>query len=148
MFLHFNQFIRRNPIRTFGDGAVPGGSSMTNSTSLSGGMPGNSSGKTSRNSHTTGTSSREGVDVALAAYSCDCRSLGEICKVLPSGLARETVLWAKSIYAPYLDSQFMPRIISMLADFSRMRVVKNSTPSRIMLTPSHSSSVLCSEPGE
>jgi hypothetical protein len=34
-------------------GAVPGKSTMTNSTSLSGGIPGNSSGKTSRKSLTT-----------------------------------------------------------------------------------------------
>src|SRR3954463_13472702 len=36
-------------------GAVPGSSSITNSTSRSGGIPGNSSGKTSGNSQTTGT---------------------------------------------------------------------------------------------
>jgi hypothetical protein len=34
-------------------GAVPGFNSITNSTSLSGGNPGRSSGKTSGNSHTT-----------------------------------------------------------------------------------------------
>jgi hypothetical protein len=37
-------------------GAVPGSSSILNSTSQSGGNPGKSSGKTSENSHTTGTS--------------------------------------------------------------------------------------------
>ena len=36
-------------------GVVPGASSMMNSISQSGGMPGSSSGNTSGNSHTTGT---------------------------------------------------------------------------------------------
>ena len=36
-------------------GVVPGASSMMNSISRSGGMPGSSSGNTSGNSHTTGT---------------------------------------------------------------------------------------------
>ena len=36
-------------------GVVPGASSMLNSISLSGGMPGSSSGNTSGNSQTTGT---------------------------------------------------------------------------------------------
>src|ERR1044071_906175 len=41
-------------------GAVPGLRSTMNSTALSGGMPGSSSGKTSRKSRTTGISSRSG----------------------------------------------------------------------------------------
>jgi hypothetical protein len=44
-------------------GAVPGWSSITNSTSLSGGIPGYLSGKTSGYSQTTGISSRGEIKV-------------------------------------------------------------------------------------
>jgi hypothetical protein len=53
-------------------GAVPGFNSITNSTSLSGGNPDRSSGKTSGNSHTTGISWISGM---MASY------------ILPVGLA-------------------------------------------------------------
>jgi hypothetical protein len=53
-------------------GAVPGFNSITNSTFLSGGNPGKSSGKTSGNSHTTGISLIYGM---MASYK------------LPNGLA-------------------------------------------------------------
>jgi hypothetical protein len=46
-------------------GVVPGFNSITNSTSLSGGNPGKSSGKTSGNSHTTGISLISGI---MASY--------------------------------------------------------------------------------
>jgi hypothetical protein len=47
-------------------GVVLGFNSITNSTSLSGGNPGRSSGKTSRNSHTTGISWISGM---MASYT-------------------------------------------------------------------------------
>jgi hypothetical protein len=47
-------------------GAVPGFNSITNSTSLSGGNPGRSSGKTSGNSHTTRISWISGM---MASYT-------------------------------------------------------------------------------
>ena len=49
-------------------GAEPGSSSMENSTSLSGGNPGRSLGKTSGNSHTTGIEVRSGVASAWAVW--------------------------------------------------------------------------------
>jgi hypothetical protein len=47
-------------------GAVPGFNSITNSTSLTGGNPGKSSGKTSGNSHTIGISLISGI---MASHS-------------------------------------------------------------------------------
>jgi hypothetical protein len=47
-------------------GAIPGFNSIKNSTSLSGGNPGRSSGKSSRNSHTTGISWISGM---MAKYT-------------------------------------------------------------------------------
>jgi hypothetical protein len=47
-------------------GAVPGFSSITNPTSLSGGNPGKSSGKTSESSHTTGIS---WISYTIASYT-------------------------------------------------------------------------------
>src|ERR1043165_3644407 len=51
-------------------GCVPGSSSITNSIARTGGIPGNSSGKTSGNSQTTLTSSIKGATPAFSAYSC------------------------------------------------------------------------------
>ena len=58
-------------------GAVPGTKLMTNSRSLSGGIPGNSSGKTSGNSLTTGTSSKDRV-LTLQTNAPSCFSVDDL----------------------------------------------------------------------
>src|ERR1041384_2303703 len=51
-------------------GCVPGSNSITNSIARTGGIPSNSSGKTSGNSQTTLTSSIKGAIPAFRAYNC------------------------------------------------------------------------------
>src|ERR1041384_2791833 len=51
-------------------GCVPGSNSITNSIARTGGIPGNSSGKTSGNSQTTLTSSIKGATPVFRAYNC------------------------------------------------------------------------------
>jgi hypothetical protein len=65
-------------------GAVPGFNSITNSTSLSGGSPGKSSGKMSGNSHTIGISWISGM---IASYT------------LPNGLAGMAMGMVKRTYS-------------------------------------------------
>jgi hypothetical protein len=66
-------------------GAVPGFNSITNSTSLLGGNPGKSSGKTFRNSHTTGIS---WISYMIASYTLPIGLAG-----IATGMVKRTSSW-------------------------------------------------------
>src|ERR1041385_5795572 len=96
-------------------GCVPGSSSITNSIACTGGIPGNSSGKTSGNSRTTLTSSINGATPTFRAYNCADptveRQLYQISAL--ESCVSNTVLDGQSILALYLTSQSMPKMTSM-----------------------------------
>src|SRR3954470_8034256 len=96
-------------------GCVPGSNSMTNSIARMGGIPGNSSGKTSGNSQTTLTSSIKGETLAFRAYNCaDPAIEPKVYQIsAPESCVSNTVLDGQSILALYLTSQSIPRMTSM-----------------------------------
>jgi len=83
-------------------GAIPGSSSMENSTSLSGGNPGRSLGKTSGNSHTTEMEVRSGAALAWATTG-KTGSEGTIRDILSleEGSCNSTLLLFISNTTPY-----------------------------------------------
>src|SRR3954470_18314227 len=94
-------------------GTVPGTRSTMNSTHLSGGTPGSSSGKTFGKSRTTGISSSSGRGSKFK----DCNwvlELGEMYLIVwPEGWVSLTDLALQSRTALCLDNQSIPRITSM-----------------------------------
>jgi hypothetical protein len=110
-------------------GAVPGKRSITNSTSLSGGIPGNSSGKTSRKSLTTrmflptnfsSTRNMAGLVEAVTVISTS--------NLYPLELVSSTVPLAQCITALSFLNQDIPSIRSMMLSSSTMGVDQNSLP--------------------
>src|SRR4051812_48896122 len=89
---------------------------MTNSIARTGGIPGNSSGKTSGKSQTTLTSSINGATPAFRAYNCAAPAIGP--QVYPISAPKSCVsltdLDEQSILALYCTSQSIPRMTSML----------------------------------
>src|SRR3954468_7100674 len=96
-------------------GCVPGSSSITNSIARIGGIPGNSSGKTSGNSRTTLTSSIKGATPAFKAYKCvDPAVEPHVYQTsTPESCVSNTVWEGQSILPLCLKSQSMPRMTSM-----------------------------------
>src|SRR3954471_10072207 len=96
-------------------GCVPGSSTITNSIARTGGIPGNSSGKTSGNSQKTLTSSSKGATPAFKAYNCAAPAIEpQVYQIsAPESCVSNTVLDGQSILALYLTSQSMPRMTSM-----------------------------------
>ena len=94
-------------------GVVPGASSMRNSISRSGGMPGSSSGNTSGNSHTTGTLFSSETSTL---FNLGCRglfpSLADTLIVFPWWCVRITVLLKQSMKPLLVVSQSIPRMTS------------------------------------
>src|ERR1043165_7674681 len=86
-----------------------------NSIARTGGIPGNSFGKTSRNSQTTLTSSIKGATPAFRAYNCaDPAIEPQVYQTsTPESCVRIIVLDGQSILALYLTSQSLPRMTSM-----------------------------------
>ena len=110
-------------------GAVPGKRSITNSNSLSGGIPGNSSGKTSGKSLTTrmflptnfpSTRNMEGLVEAVIEISTSYLS--------PLELVSSTVPLAQCITAFAFLNQDIPSIRYILLSSSTMGVDQNSLP--------------------
>ena len=73
-------------------GTVPGTRSITNSTSLSSGIPGSSSGKTSGKSRTTGMSSSSGRGLAFREWSWHLATRVETFTISPEGWVSWTFL--------------------------------------------------------
>ena len=101
---------------------------MTNSTLRSGGMPGNSSGKTSGKSHTTSTSCISGGVIPSIKYRLISGERGMVVDggldvgdlyytVTPGESVTMTVLAAQSSLAWYFRSQSMPRMASKPESF-------------------------------
>src|SRR4051812_33602867 len=88
---------------------------MTNSIARTGGIPGNSSGKTSGNSQTTLTSSIKGATPVFRAYNCaDPAIEPQVYQIsAPESCVSITVFDGKSILALYLTSQSIPRMTAM-----------------------------------
>src|ERR1041384_1300440 len=88
---------------------------MTNSIARTGGIPGNSSGKTSGNSRTTLTSSIKGATSAFKAYRCAEPAIEPHVyqTSTPESCVSNTVLEGQSILALCLTSQSMPRMTSI-----------------------------------
>src|SRR3954462_14451599 len=98
---------------------------MTNSIARTGGIPGNSSGKTSGKSRTTLTSSIKGATPAFKAYNCaDPAVKPQVYQIsAPESCVSNTVLDGQSILALYLKSQSMPKMTSMS---ERGRTIKDA----------------------
>ncbi|PUZ50953.1 hypothetical protein GQ55_6G119000 [Panicum hallii var. hallii] len=114
-------------------GEVPGIRSMTNSISLSGGIPGSSSGKTSGYSFTTGTSSK---DLASMLNTIGLDPLSWVWQVTrtPSGFVKCTTLSAQPMRPLCRLNQSIPRITSIPLDVSTTKSARNSTPLNLILT--------------
>jgi hypothetical protein len=94
---------------------------MVNSTSLSGGNPGKSSGKTSGNSQTTGIEARAGEASVLETAARE--EIGGIIRDILSsdeGSFNSTTLWLRSKTTPFLPNQFIPKIASVLCPGNTM----------------------------
>src|SRR3954462_14157901 len=97
-------------------GAVPGIRSTMNSTHLSGGIPGNSSGKTSGKSQTTGISSRSGRGSTFKECTW-VLVLGEVYLIVwPEEWVSLTDLALQSRTAFCFDNQSIPKITPMSED--------------------------------
>src|SRR4051812_49106726 len=88
---------------------------MTNSIARTGGIPGNSSGKTSGKSQTTLNSSIKGATPAFRAYNCaDPAIEPQVYQTsAPVSCVSNTVLDGQSILALYLTSESLPKMTSM-----------------------------------
>src|SRR4051812_10725174 len=110
-------------------GVVPGIISTMNSTHLSGGIPGSSSGKTSGKSRTTGLSSRSGKGSTFK----ECNwvlELGEVYLIAwHEGWVSLTDLALQSRTTFCLDNQSIPRMTSMSEDLRAMSEARNTKPS-------------------
>src|SRR3954463_10044221 len=97
------------------DHCVPGSNSITNSIARTGGIPGNSSGKTSGNSQTTLTSSIKAATPAFREYNCvDTAIEPKVYQIsAPESCVSMMVFDGQSILVVYLKSQSIPRMTSM-----------------------------------
>src|ERR1041384_727625 len=95
-----------------------------------GGIPGNSSRKTSGNSQTTLTSSIKGATPAFKAYKCDDPAVEPHVyqTSTPESCVSNTVLEGQSILALCLTSQSMPRMTSMLEQGKTTSGAEKITP--------------------
>src|ERR1043165_5359495 len=131
-------------------GCVPGSSSITNSIARMGGIPGNSSGKTSGNSQTTLTTSIKGATPAFKAYKCADRAVEPHVyqTSTPESCVSNTVLEGQSILALCLTSQSIPRITSMSERGKTISGAEKITPWIQMSTSRTLTAELILEAGE
>src|SRR3954463_15259615 len=103
---------------------------MTNSIARTGGIPGNSSGKTSGKSQTTLTSSIKGATPAFRAYNCaDPAVEPQVYQIsAPESCVSNTVLDGQSILALCCKSQSMPKMTSMSERGKTTRDVEKIAP--------------------
>src|SRR3954468_21029886 len=103
---------------------------MTNSIARTGGIPGNSSGKTSGKSQTTLTSSIKGATPAFRAYNCaDPAVEPQVYQIsAPESCVSIMVFDGQSILALYLTSQSIPRMTSMSEQGQSIRDAEKITP--------------------
>src|SRR3954462_14835671 len=103
---------------------------MTNSIARTGGIPGNSSGKTSGKSRTTLTSSIKGATPAFKAYNCvDPAVKPQVYQIsAPESCVRNTVLDGQSILALCCTSQSRPKMTSMSELGSKIKDAEKGRP--------------------
>src|ERR1041384_2825964 len=101
-----------------------------NSIARTGGIPGNSSGKTSGISQTTLTSSIKGATPAFRAYNCaDPAIETQVYQIFaPESCVSLTDLNGKSILALYCTSQSIPRMTSMSEHGSKIKDAEKRRP--------------------
>src|SRR3954471_18000807 len=114
-----------------------------------GGIPGNSSGKTSGNSQTTLTSSIKGATTALRAYNCAALAIGpQVYQIsTPESCVSLTDLDGQSILALYFTSQSIPRMTSMSERGKTTRDDEKITPWIVISTSGTNTDELHLEPG-
>ncbi|PUZ56515.1 hypothetical protein GQ55_5G320300 [Panicum hallii var. hallii] len=119
---------------------------MTNSISLSGGIPGSSSGKTSGYSFTIGTPSKV---LASMLNTIGLNPLSRVWQITctPSGFVRRTTLSVQPMRPLCWLNQSIPRITSIPLDLSTTKSARNSTPLKLILTRGQPSWHLMSPPG-
>ncbi|PUZ70000.1 hypothetical protein GQ55_2G182800 [Panicum hallii var. hallii] len=110
---------------------------MTNSISLSGGIPGSSSGKTSGYSFTTGTPSKGWASMLNTLGSNLLSRVWQI-TCTPSGFPMRPLCRL---------NQSIPRITSIPPDLSTTKSARNSTPLKLILTHGQPNRQLMSPPG-
>jgi hypothetical protein len=113
-------------------GAVPGIRSMMNSISLSGGIPGSSSGNTSGYCCTTGTSSMV-LASKLETIGLTLDPQVWHFTLIPSWLTNDTSLVAQLITPLYRVNQSIPRITSIPLDLSTTKSARKTTPLKMIL---------------
>src|SRR3954468_14631678 len=121
-----------------------------NSIARTGGIPGNSSGKTSGNSQTTLTSSIKGATPAFRAYNYADPAIEpqvyQICA--PESCVSLTDLDGQSILALYCTSQSIPSMTSMSERGSKIKEARNMQPWISILTNGARTEESILEPGE
>src|ERR1041384_932014 len=128
-------------------GAVPGIRSTMNSTHLSGGIPGSSSGKTSGKSRTTGISSRLGRGSTFKECTW-VLDLGEVYLIVwPEGWVSFIDLALQPRTTFCLDNQSIPRMTSMSEDLRAISDARNTRPSIAISLPWLTLLVCHLEPG-
>src|SRR3954463_11802451 len=123
---------------------------ITNSIARTGGIPGNSSGKTSGNSRTTLTSSINGATPAFRAYNCaDPTVEPQVYQIsAPESCVSNMVLDGQSILALYLTSQSMPKMTSMSERGKTIRGEEKMAPWILISTSGTALEDSILEPGE
>src|SRR3954471_13898351 len=121
-----------------------------NSIALTGGIPGNSSGKTSGNSQTTLTSSIKGATPAFRAYNCAGPAIGpQVYQIsAPESCVSLTDLEGQSILALYFTSQSIPRMTSMSEQAKAIRDAEKIAPWILISTSGTKAVEFFLEPGE
>src|ERR1043165_2098089 len=121
-----------------------------NSIARTGGIPGNSSGKTSEKSQTTLTSSIKGATPAFRAYNCaDPAVEPQVYQIsAPESCVSLTDLDGQSMLALCCTSQSIPRITSMWERGSKIKEAGNIPPWISILTNRARRDEAMLEPGE
>jgi hypothetical protein len=104
---------------------------MTNSISQWGGIPGNSSGNTSRYSFIMGTSSGFSTFRLWMVGSGRLSLMWQV-TIFPRWFVTVMVLFAQAMFPQYLVSQSIPRITSIPWVFNTTRLVGNTIPLRLI----------------
>src|SRR3954470_10929158 len=123
---------------------------MTNSIARTGGIPGNSAGKTSGKSQTTLTSSIKGATPAFRAYNCANPVVEpQVYQIsLPESCVSLTDLDGQSMLALCCTSQSIPRMTSMSKRGSKIKEAGNMQPWISILTNEARTDEAILEPGE
>jgi hypothetical protein len=116
--------------------------------SRSGGIPGNSSGNTSRYSQTIPISLKEVPWTLLSRLTCYAGIAALNATMVPSSLVNLMALLAHKMTPSYFLNQSIPRMISMPLESKTIRFARKSTTLMVILIAGHICFVVISPPGE